>query len=73
MTAATASPVSTLDRLVNAVRSEVGNLVSHAITLGGAYALIAHTDWTKIENVVTGAVAVGVGAFVNKIRSSVTA
>jgi len=70
MTAPTPSPVSSLDRLIATLKTEVGNLVSHAVALGSAYVVLAHVDYTKLETAITGAVAVGVGALVNKLRTS---
>lgn len=64
------NPVTLFDRFVAQLKTEIGNLVSHAVSLGGAYALLAHVDFTKLETAVTGAVAVGIGALVNKLRTS---
>lgn len=60
---------SEVDRLVANARKEISNLVSHAVPLAGAYAIIAHTDLTKLETGITGAIAIGIGAIVNKLRS----
>lgn len=64
------SPVTAVERFVAKFRTEVTNLVSHAVAIGGAYVLIAHTDWTKLQNVLTGAAAIGAGGLVNKVRNS---
>ena len=65
---APASAPTLVSRFLAKFKTEIGNLVSHAVALAGAYAVVAHTDFTKLETAIAGAVAVAIGAITNKLR-----